>query len=295
MMSILSFGRVQVFLNQARLEGMMKKALAQNPNLLRTLIGLSLTLIFMLSYAVYGATVSPSYYIYETEATNTEFNEIELDKQVIDNETYWTTVLDVDAQNLTWVNMSIDDLASGAIIKLSNTAKLYSHQFLGVEDAKVTVNGDKVDFRCSEHCQHSDTIEVESEDSSIELRSLTSTNPARRSNGTVYADNIEEAEQEARKEIDHLHGSPQLIIEIKEPGDKSVQPVIVIHTVNEEFSSIEVYSIDAATEFLWALAAVVGCFSMVLIPSFTVYFAARAKDKKREEKLKLVESETVDE
>lgn len=273
----------------------MKKALAQNPNLLRTLIGLSLTLIFMLSYAVYGATVSPSYYIYETEATNTEFNEIELDKQVIDNETYWTTVLDVDAQNLTWVNMSIDDLASGAIIKLSNTAKLYSHQFLGVEDAKVTVNGDKVDFRCSEHCQHSDTIEVESEDSSIELRSLTSTNPARRSNGTVYADSIEEAEQEARKEIDHLHGSPQLIIEIKEPGDKSVQPVIVIHTVNEEFSSIEVYSIDAATEFLWALAAVVGCFSMVLIPSFTVYFAARAKDKKREEKLKLVESETVDE
>ena len=295
MMSILSFGRVQVFLNQARLEGLMKKALAQNPNLLRTLIGLSLTLIFMLSYAVYGATVSPSYYIYETEATNTEFNEIELDKQVIDNETYWTTVLDVDAQNLTWVNMSIDDLASGAIIKLSNTAKLYSHQFLGVEDAKATVNGDKVDFRCSEHCQHSDTIEVESEDSSIELRSLTSTNPARRSNGTVYADSIEEAEQEARKEIDHLHGSPQLIIEIKEPGDKSVQPVIVIHTVNEEFSSIEVYSIDAATEFLWALAAVVGCFSMVLIPSFTVYFAARAKDKKREEKLKLGESETVDE
>ena len=295
MMSILSFGRVQVFLNQARLEGLMKKALAQNPNLLRTLIGLSLTLIFMLSYAVYGATVSPSYYIYETEATNTEFNEIELDKQVIDNETYWTTVLDVDAQNLTWVNMSIDDLASGAIIKLSYTAKLYSQQFLGVEDAKATVNGDKVDFRCSEHCQHSDTIEVESEDSSIELRSLTSTNPARRSNGTVYADSIEEAEQEARKEIDHLHGSPQLIIEIKEPGDKSVQPVIVIHTVNEEFSSIEVYSIDAATEFLWALAAVVGCFSMVLIPSFTVYFAARAKDKKREEKLKLVESETVDE
>ena len=92
-----------------------------------------------------------------------------------------------------------------------------------------------------------------------------------------------------------MHGSPQLIIQIKEPGDKSVQPDIVIHTVNEEFSSIEVYSIDAATEFLWALAAVVGCFSMVLIPSFTVYFAARAKDKKREEKLKLVESENADE
>ena len=295
MMSILSFGRVQVFINQACLERLMKKALAQNPNLLRTLIGLSLTLIFMLSYAVYGATVSPSYYIYQTEATNTEFSEIDMDKQVINNQTYWTAVVETDAQNLTWVNMSVEDLATGAVIKLSNTAKLYSHQFLGVEDAKVTIEGEKVDFRCSEHCQFSDTIEVEAEESNIELRSLTSTNPARRSNGTVYADDIKEAEEEARDEIQYLHGSSQLLIQILEPGNKSVQPTIYIQTVNEEFSSIEVYSIDAATEFLWALAAVVGCFSMVLIPSFTVYFAARAKDKKREEKLTLAQSESIDE
>jgi hypothetical protein len=295
LMSILFFGRVQVFMNQACLGVMMKKALAQNPNLLRTLIGLSLTLIFLLSYAVYGATVSPSYYIYQTESTDTEYNDFDLDKQVINNETYWTSVVEIDAQNLTWVNMSIEDLATGAIIKLSNTAKLYSHQFLGVEDAEVTVDGEKVDFRCSEHCQFSDTIEVEADDSSIELRSLTSTDPARRSNGTVYADDIQEAENEARNEIEYLHGSTQLILQIVEPGNKSIQPIITIQTVNEEFSSIEVYSIDAATEFLWALAAVVGCFSMVLIPSFTVYFAARAKDKKREQKLQLAQSESIDE
>jgi hypothetical protein len=295
LMSILFFGRVQVFMNQACLGVMMKKALAQNPNLLRTLIGLSLTLIFLLSYAVYGATVSPSYYIYQTESTDTEYNDFDLEKQIINNETYWTSVVEIDAQNLTWVNMSIEDLATGAIIKLSNTAKLYSHQFLGVEDAEVTVDGEKVDFRCSEHCQFSDTIEVEADDSSIELRSLTSTDPARRSNGTVYADDIQEAENEARNEIEYLHGSSQLILQIVEPGNKSIQPIITIQTVNEEFSSIEVYSIDAATEFLWALAAVVGCFSMVLIPSFTVYFAARAKDKKREQKLQLAQSESIDE
>lgn len=56
-------------------------------------------------------------------------------------------------------------------------------------------------------------------------------------------------------------------------------------TVNEEFESIAVFSVDAATEFLWALAAVVGCFSMVLIPSFTVYFAAKAKENKDQVKL----------
>jgi len=51
---------------------LMKKALAQNPNLLRTLMGLSVTLILLLSYAVYGATVSPSYYLYTTESNETE-------------------------------------------------------------------------------------------------------------------------------------------------------------------------------------------------------------------------------
>ena len=61
----------------------MKKALAQNPNLLRTLIGLSVTLIFMLSYAVYGATVSPSVYIYQTEATVDQYNASEADQDVV--------------------------------------------------------------------------------------------------------------------------------------------------------------------------------------------------------------------
>jgi hypothetical protein len=57
--------------------------------------------------------------------------------------------------------------------------------------------------------------------------------------------------------------------------------------VNEELTSVEQFEVDAATEFMWALAAVIGCFSMVLVPSFTVYFAARAKQKKLEVKLNL--------
>ena len=73
----------------------MKKALAQNPNLLRTLIGLSLTLIFMLSYAVYGATVSPSVYIYKTDATVNEYSASSADEDV--ERTY-----DVDENTTTW-------------------------------------------------------------------------------------------------------------------------------------------------------------------------------------------------
>ena len=65
--------------------------------------------------------------------------------------------------------------------------------------------------------------------------------------------------------------------------------------MNEAFASVEIFEIDAATEFLWALAAVVGCFSMVLIPSFTVYFAARAKERKNEEKLRLANEDSSSE
>ncbi|MBA4694734.1 MAG: hypothetical protein H2066_02640 [Candidatus Poseidoniales archaeon] len=65
--------------------------------------------------------------------------------------------------------------------------------------------------------------------------------------------------------------------------------------MNEEITSIEKFEVDAATEFFWALAAVIGCFSMVLVPSFTVYFAARAKQKKLEIRLESAKVEIEEE
>ena len=85
-----------------------------------------------------------------------------------------------------------------------------------------------------------------------------------------------------------------MIVEIIEKGNKSTSPNVILTTVNEDFEEIEVFSVDAGTEFLWAVAAVVGCFSMILIPSFTVYFAARAKERKNELKLEQAEKQ-VDE
>ena len=85
-----------------------------------------------------------------------------------------------------------------------------------------------------------------------------------------------------------------IIVEVIEEGNRSTAPGLSLITVNEDFESIEVFSVDAGTEFLWGVAAVVGCFSMILIPSFTVYFAARAKERKNELKLQKAEQE-VDE
>ena len=44
----------------------MKRSMAKNPNMLRTMIGTGLTLILVLSYAVYSATMDSEYYGYET-------------------------------------------------------------------------------------------------------------------------------------------------------------------------------------------------------------------------------------
>ena len=264
----------------------MRKALAQNPNLLRTLLGLSFTLIFMLSYAVYGATISPSYYLYETDTNTTLHQEIEPTRiyQGDQNTTTWTWSVPANGANLTWVNLTATEVSNGAEVRLINGAGLFSHPLLGSEDAD--------GFSCRESCQKNPPHSYIAEDGGdVRINALTSTDPARRSNGTVYAQTIEDAQVKAEQAIEYEH-SPSLIrVEIIERGNRTTAPAMSITTVNEEFATIEPFSVDAATEFLWALAAVAGCFSMVLIPSFTVYWAANAKEKRDAVKLKQSEDD----
>ena len=267
----------------------MQKALAQNPNLLRTLLGLSFTLIFLLGYAVYGATISPSYYLYttETEITVHETNEPTKLYDEDNNVTNWRWTFTADGDNLTWVNASAGGLSRNSVMKLTSSAGLYSHTDLGDPDAD--------DFSCEDRCYYNNTHELISDDGGDEaIYSMTTTDPGRRNNGTVYANSLESAEQKAREIIEYFHTPSVVIVEITEKGNKSTSPDVILTTVNEDFEEIEVFSVDAGTEFLWAVAAVVGCFSMILIPSFTVYFAARAKERKNELKLEQAEQQ-VDE
>lgn len=262
----------------------MQKALAQNPNLLRTLLGLSFTLIFMLAYAVYGATISPSYYLYTTDTETTVNENVEPVKLYDDdtNETNWRWTFTADGDNLTWVNVTAGGLSKNAVVKLTNSAGLYSHSMLGDPDAE--------GFACEDSCYLNNTHEIISENGGDDaIISMTTTDPGRRNNGTVYAKSLDEAESKAREIVEYFHTPAVIIVEIIEAGNKSTAPSVSLVTVNEDFADISVFSVDAGTEFLWAVAAVVGCFSMILIPSFTVYFAARAKERKNELKLQKAE------
>ena len=257
----------------------MRKALAQNPNLLRTLIGMGLTLIFLLAYAVYGATIDTEVYIYNSTATEESVSLEEPRKyyDVDSNTTTWTWDAALNPMNLTWVNLTAVSLSADSTLAISNTAGLYSHPDLGDDDAE--------DFSCSESCRKKNEHKVNSTGEVTEIVALTNPDPAIRGKGSVYADSLEEAREKSNQIMLNEFNSSLVRITVEEDGNRTVSPTINLAQVNEELTSVERFEVDTATEFLWALAAVIGCFSMVLVPSFTVYFAARAKQKKLELKL----------
>jgi len=259
----------------------MRKALAQNPNLLRTLLGLSLTLILLLAYAVYGATIDTQYWIYETEKeiTDTEGQDPNRIHVESTNQTIWIWTFDLPAGNLTWINASMDDLAIDGEASISSQAGLWSHGKLGVADA--------MEFNCADDCRKNVThYWIVDGGSTISITTLAHPEPGKRDGGTVYADSKSEAIEKSNAIISSEYKPRQVEIRAVEPGDRDVAPSVMLSVTTEEFSDIEVFSVDAATEFLWALAAVIGCFAMVLLPSFTLYIAAQMKAKKDEEKLR---------
>ena len=262
----------------------MRKALAQNPNLLRTLIGMGLTLIFLLAYAVYGATIDTEVYIYESESNESEvvLENVEKYYDSEENRTIWTWDAGLKGTNLTWVNVSGEMLSIGSTVSISNAAGLYSHPDLGNPDAE--------EFSCSESCKQLEEHTVNITSDVTGIIALTDPDPALRGKGSLYADSLDEATDKAQSIIKTNFESTLVRITVIESGNREVSPTISLTQVNEELGEVKQFEVDAATEFMWALAAVIGCFVMVLGPSFIIYWAAQAKQKKLDVKLEAAKS-----
>ena len=258
----------------------MKRALAQNPNLVRTLIGLGLTLIFILSYAVYGATIDTEYYIYssnrkeslaEMELLNTSLRDDPDGQQW----TTWIWQADVNRSNLTWVNTTLTEAPAGTILKVINSAGWYSHPDLGVEDAVL--------FNCASHCDKAMGHSTGVDDSGAALLvGLIHTDPARRDGGTVRADSEGEALELAFQALNHTYEEGSWQVHVISPGNHSINPTIEMMHINEEFAEMHQFALDTATELLWSFAAVIGCFIIVLVPILSIYVISRLSDKKED-------------
>ena len=266
----------------------MRKALKQNPNMIRTMLGLAFSLILLLSYAVYGATMNPDYYVYQNSQTESNPELALLDVSTESETTTWIWTFDVNPNNLTWINATLENNSFSGNMKMINVAGEYwSHEKLADSDAK--------DFVCAEEirendksywipfdCTVSTTHSRQFESGNVSIIGLSHPDPAKRNGGTVYAQNITAAENIARNIVDttHISSQWQLILEL-DSTDSNEVPDLSVTFITEEFNSIEQFGLDAATEMLWSFAALFGCFAMLLVPSLSVYFAAMYKENKR--------------
>jgi hypothetical protein len=107
----------------------------------------------------------------------------------------------------------------------------------------------------------------------------------------VVAESQEEAALMAAEIVDNRHGSAVLRITIIEPGNRSTAPALSIEMVNEALDEVQPFTVDVASEFIWALTAVFACFAIVLLPAFAIYAVSRRREQANEARLAEAEAE----
>ena len=268
----------------------------QNPNMIRTLLLLSFTLIFLLAYAVYGASSNSGYYVYVSEqnSTSPELSAIGTNPIYQNGKTVWIWEFETNTNNLTWINVSVEGGVENSILKVINIdGNFWSHPELG--DALNT------DTNCADRikkdgeyvwvtidCQVGSTHTMPLENGNGNFISLSHPDPALRDGGTVRSDDYESGLAEVNSIFNRTHESKSWQISIEVEGDHTeVNPSVEVSYVNEKIISVELFKIDAVTEMLWSMAALIGCFMILLVPAFLVYFISQNSTRNERKELEL--------
>ncbi len=262
----------------------MKKALAQNPNMLRTMVGLGLTLILILSYAVYGATMDSSYYLYNTTNESVEHNAT--DQGLSDDNTTQTWTFST-FKATTWLNVSIAGIESGDTVSIEiSDGVWYHHEMLGSKDA------DRFSCRqnneqnyeeynvCTAASTHSITAES---DGNLTFRGIVHPALPMGGLGSLYADSMEEAEDASNDLISKNNRTFTWTITLI--SSDSIHPdeySPYVQSTSHDLESVEVFKVDPVEEMLWSISALIGCFGLALIVPLIIFFAARAKEMRED-------------
>ena len=215
----------------------------QNPNMIRTLLLLSFSLIFLLGYAVYGATSNSGYYLYfsDHEESNPELTPVGQHPVIQNGKTVWVWEFNADSSNLTWINVSVSGVYKGSVLKVTNVAgNFWSHPELGnVLESGVNcadrVKEDNEYVWVAVDCQVGDTHIMELESESGIFVGLSHPNPALRDGGTVRAEDYNSALILADTIFNktHISNSWQISIEI-EGNHSDISPDISVSYINEK-------------------------------------------------------------
>ena len=275
----------------------MKKALAQNPNMLRTMIGLGLTLIVILSYAVYGATIDSSYYLYHT--SNEEVQHDLQNQGLTDDNTTQSWTFSTNRAT-TWLNVSMAGVEVGDSISISvSDGEWYHHEMLGSDEAerfscRQTDDGGFEEYNvCASAQTHTITAD---ESGNITIRGIVSPDLPMGGLGSLYADSLLEAETASADLISTHNGTKVWTITLVS-GDE-IHPSEYspsVSTTSHELENVEPFEVDPVTEMLWSISALIGCFGMALFIPLVIYFAAQAKERREEKVRNAALAKTTDE
>ena len=261
----------------------MEKALARNPNLLRTLLGLSTTLIIVLGYSVYSASLDSEYYIHESslEQNNLTLTMIEQNT----NSLSWSTTSE---GSISWVNFTLTGAPQDSTLTITSGGEMWwSHPMLGSDDADNfnCIQGN-TDFQLENHCEFAFTHSITIDDNgNASLRGLLSDQLPLSGKGTIRATNLSTATTEAEQIVDTANHTVSWLIELSSTNaiDNStaqIQQTVVTH----ELTTVYQFQLNPFIESVWSLTALLTCFVMVLALPLGIYYASI----KREQRINLI-------
>ena len=248
--------------------------------MLRTMVGLGLTLILILSYAVYGATMDSSYYLYNTTNESVEHNAT--DQGLSDDNTTqaWTFST---FKATTWLNISIAGIESGDTVSIKiSDGVWYHHEMLGSEDADRFSCRQNNEQNYEEYnvCTAASTHSITAEnDGNLTFRGIVHPALPMGGLGSLYADSMEEAEEASYELISkHNRTFTWTITLISSDSIHPDEYTPHVQSTSHDLESVEVFKVDPVEEMLWSISALIGCFGLALIVPLIIFFAARAKE-----------------
>ncbi len=257
----------------------MRKSMSRNPNMLRTMIGTGLTLVLILSFAVYSNTVNTEYYGYTT--TN---EEIKLDLQ--ESEEGKADWFVTTQSGITWVNLTLEGVQNGMTVRIdASGTEWYYSPLLGSPDADNFNCGEQT-TKVSETCEYSTLHESEIESDSHQMRGIVSLNLPIDGLGYLQSENQFSAELAAGELIngENMTVTWRIMILQDDTTIDSAGVEVSFNIVTHDLISVEAFQLDPIQESVYSFATLVGCFSFLLFLPLLVYFSAKRKHAIDEQK-----------
>ena len=245
------------------------------------MVGTGLTLILLLSFAVYSNTVDSEYYEYTT--TN-EGKYMQLTAEEEGKSEWFFTTNDA----ITWVNFSVENAPPGSTLTVEAEGTNWSHSpSLGLVDQSYICNEPDSDYESIiETCDYSRIHSFNLPEGDGVLRGRVSLDLPIRGKGFLESSNHETAREESENLIRSAQKVVTWKISIEKDDEISSSAGILIEAeyTTHELVNTQQFQLDPFQETIYSFSALVGCFFLVLVIPLMIYFSARHREKVNEQK-----------